>query len=92
MENELVCLDTSLLIDYFRKTNKANSHLFKLTQNYSHFAVSIYRSLKKKNQLIDIPDLLIGATAIAHSLKLATLDEKHFSRIEGIELISVNTM
>ena len=41
MENELVCLDTSLLIDYFRKTNKANSHLFKLTQNYSHFAVSV---------------------------------------------------
>jgi tRNA(fMet)-specific endonuclease VapC len=46
--------------------------------------------LKQKSKLIEIPDLFIGATAKAHSLKLATLNERHFSRIEGLELISIN--
>jgi len=128
MENELICLDTTVLIDYFRKTKKSNSFLYKLTEQYSLFAISIitkyevyigsndeqdkfwdqffenitvlpfdskvsyeavriYRDLKKQNKLIDIPDLLIGATAKAHSLKLANINEKHFSRIEGLELI-----
>jgi tRNA(fMet)-specific endonuclease VapC len=40
MANELICLDTSVLIDYFRKTNKENSFLFELTKRYSRFAVS----------------------------------------------------
>lgn len=39
MESELICLDTSVLIDYFRKTNKKNSFLAELTQKYSHFSV-----------------------------------------------------
>jgi tRNA(fMet)-specific endonuclease VapC len=131
MESKLICLDTSVLIDYFRKTKKSNSFLYKLTEQYSLFAVSIitqyeiyvgsnddqdsfwdqffesitvlpfdakaneqairiYRELKQKSKLIEIPDLLIGATAKAHSLKLATLNERHFSRIEGLELISIN--
>jgi predicted nucleic acid-binding protein len=51
-------------------------------------AVRIYRELKENRKLIEIPDLLIGATAMAHSLKLATLNKKHFSRIKGLELIS----
>jgi tRNA(fMet)-specific endonuclease VapC len=131
MESKLICLDTSVLIDYFRKTKKSNSFLYKLTEQYSLFAVSIitqyeiyvgsnddqdsfwdqffesitvlpfdakaneqairiYRELKQKSKLIEIPDLLIGATAKAHSLKLATLNERHFSRIEGLELISID--
>lgn len=128
MENELICLDTSILIEYLRKKNKENSFFFKLTQNYQSFAVSvitefeifngctqdqhpfwesffqnitvipfdslvnyeavkIYKDLKKKSKLIDIPDLFIGATAKAHHLKLATLNVKHFSRIGGLEII-----
>jgi len=131
VESKLICLDTSVLIDYFRKTKKSNSFLYKLTEQYSLFAVSIitqyeiylgsnedqdsfwdqffesitvlpfdakankqairiYRELKQKSKLIEIPDLLIGATAKAHSLKLATLNERHFSRIEGLELILIN--
>jgi predicted nucleic acid-binding protein len=35
MANELICLDTSVLIDYFRKTNKENSFLFELYPNRS---------------------------------------------------------
>jgi tRNA(fMet)-specific endonuclease VapC len=40
MEGGIVCLDTSILIDFFRKKNKENSAFFKLTQNHSNFAVS----------------------------------------------------
>lgn len=125
----MICLDTSVLIDYFRKTKKSNAFLYKLTGRYALFAVSIitqyeiyvgsneeqdpfwdqffknitvlpfdaksseqairiHRELKQQRKLIEIPDILIGATARAHSLKMATLNEKHFSRIEGLELIS----
>ena len=37
--------------------------------------------------MIDLADLLIGATAITHGLTLATLNKKHFERIKKIELI-----
>ena len=100
MESELICLDTSVLIDYFRKTNKKKSFLAELTQKYSHFAVSIipfdinsnieaismYKTLKKEGNLIDI-DLFISPTAKAHNLKIATLNVKHFNRIHGLNLV-----
>ncbi len=130
MENELICLDTSILIDYFRKTNKENSFLAKLIRSYSLFAVSIitefeiycgsteeqtkfwdeffqnitilpfdgnanseaisiYKALKKEGNLIEIPDLFIGATAKAHRLKIATLNQKHFKKIKGLELVEI---
>ncbi len=41
MENELIMLDTSVLIDYFRKTNKENSLLFKISGPFTQFSVSI---------------------------------------------------
>lgn len=129
MENELICLDTSILIEYFRKGNKENSFFYQLAQSYQSFAVSeitefeiysgskedqqvfwdaffndltilpldssvnkeavlIFKSLKAKRKLIDLPDLFIGATASVHNLKLATLNEKHFSRINNLKLIT----
>jgi len=51
-------------------------------------AAEIYQQLKQKNRLIGIPDILISATALHHSLKLATLNEKDFARIDRLELIS----
>ena len=39
MENSIVCLDTSVLIDYYRKKDKSKSLFFKLTEKYSVFAV-----------------------------------------------------
>lgn len=41
MADELICLDSSVLLEYFRKTNKENSFFFELTHNYSLFAVSV---------------------------------------------------
>jgi len=129
MEDEVVCLDSSILIDYFRKKNKKNTFFYQLANRYSTFSVSIitefeilcgstpdqhsfwkeffqnveilpfddkpnreavkiFRELKKEGNLIDIPDLFIGATARAHDLKLATLNTRDFSRISGLEIIT----
>ena len=50
-------------------------------------AATIHQALKKKNKIIDHFDILIAATAIAHDLPLATLNRKHFERIEGLILL-----
>ncbi|MEQ8685099.1 MAG: type II toxin-antitoxin system VapC family toxin [Imperialibacter sp.] len=57
-------------------------------QACADIAVSIYRELLRKNKMIDIADLLIGATAVAHALPIATLNVKHFERINDLEVIS----
>ena len=41
MQKEIICLDTSILIDFFRKTKKENSALYKLKQHNFDFSVSI---------------------------------------------------
>ena len=40
MESTMICLDTSVLIDYYRKKDKSKSLFFKLTERYTLFAVS----------------------------------------------------
>ena len=40
MASEVICLDTSVLIDFYRKKNKARSLLYELTGTYHQFAVS----------------------------------------------------
>lgn len=40
MENSVVCLDTSVLIDFYRNRDKSKSLLFRLTEKYPFFAVS----------------------------------------------------
>lgn len=40
MEESLICLDTSVLIDYFRKVKKENSYLYQISEQYDRFAVS----------------------------------------------------
>jgi tRNA(fMet)-specific endonuclease VapC len=126
--NEIICLDSSVLIDYFRKVNKSKSFFFELTKEYSLFAVSaiteyeiysgsnkeqdifwdqffskiislpfnseanrqaikIERDLNLRNKGIDKPDILIAGTVIANKMKFATLNLKHFERIQGLEII-----
>lgn len=128
MESEVVCLDTSILIDFFRKKKKENSVFYQLTQKYQLFAVSviteyeiftgsnkeqqefwddffmkivvlpfdsetnkiavnIFKELKSKNKLIEIPDILIAATAMKNNMKLVTLNTKHFERIDDLKLV-----
>jgi tRNA(fMet)-specific endonuclease VapC len=129
MENEVICLDTSILIDFYRKKVKEKTIFFQLTRNYKLFAISIIteyevmigadeeqarfwtaffdkvtilpfdkkendvainltRLLKTANQLIEVPDIFIGATALANNLKIATLNKKHFERFHGLAIVN----
>ena len=128
MEKKIVLVDTSILIDLFRKTDKENAVLISLVrQGYlfcisavtdyeiytgaslgqidfwnefllktevlpfdkavAKLAVEINLKLKRKRKQIAIPDLFIAATAILNNLPFATLNKKHFERIEGLNII-----
>jgi tRNA(fMet)-specific endonuclease VapC len=50
-------------------------------------AITIYLELLKANKMIDLADILIGATALTHNIPIATLNDKHFSRIIGLEIV-----
>lgn len=56
----------------------------------NQLAVKIFRQLKADNKLIEIPDILIAATAMANNLSLATLNMKHFERAKGLNIIPHN--
>ena len=128
MADKIVLVDTSILIDLFRKTDKANSALVSLVkQGYEYcisaiteyeiytgaalgqlqfwetflqktevlpfdktvakVAVSINNDLKRKRKQIALPDLFIAATAMANNLPIATLNVKHFERIETLAIL-----
>lgn len=125
----MILLDTSVLVEHFRKKEKTNTFLYELSGNQSEFAIStishyeilagsndvqtpfweelfttlvifpfdvacseqtarIYKYLKAKGRLIELADLAIAATAIAYQLPLATLNTKHFLRVEELNVIS----
>ena len=127
MEKKSICIDTSILIDYFRKTKKSNSKLIELSKEYLFsvsvitklevmsgsteeqiefwkpifskcnilpitemeidFATEVVKKLRKANNIIELPDILIAATAVINKLPLATLNKKHFSRISEVEIM-----
>jgi len=43
--------------------------------------------LKRKRKQIDLADLFIAATAVTNELPLATLNKKHFERVEILAII-----
>ena len=49
-------------------------------------ASRLFQTLKRVNKQIDIADLFIASTALANNLPLATLNKKHFERIEQLEI------
>ena len=128
MADKIILVDTSILIDYYRKTDKENSVWFALVRQGYEFAISavtkyeiysgatptqlafwdsvllkimviqfdentvdvavkINNDLRRKRKQIDIADLFIAATALLHNIPFATLNKKHFDRIEKLKLI-----
>ncbi len=124
----MVLVDTSVLIEYFRKQDKTKTFLYQLAGQHPQIYISaiskfeiwvgnnpdqtdfwralfsslitlpfgdqeaemagvIQQKLLKTNQQIGISDLLIGATALLHELPVATLNLKHFGRLEGVKLV-----
>ena len=121
-------VDTSILIDYYRKTDKENSVWVRLVREGYKFAISVVTKyeiysganaaqlrfwndvlkiievisldevcidmaveinagLKRKRKQIDIADLFIAATALSSNLPIATLNRKHFERIENLKIV-----
>lgn len=129
MEEKIALLDTSILIDFFRKTDKRKSKFYELSDLYESFcisviteyeiftgvnsdiqksywkeflsriniipldsetiqtAVAVNEELKKLRKQIDTADLFIAATALINDLPLATLNQKHFNRVNALRLI-----
>ena len=124
----MILVDTSILIDYFRKSDKSNSKLVALIRDGYKFqissvteyeifagstlgqqkyweeflekikvisfdqdavkaAVEINNKLKLKSKQIAIADLFIAATAISNNLPFATLNRKHFDRIDDLLIV-----
>jgi tRNA(fMet)-specific endonuclease VapC len=73
--------------DQYWKMMFANMKILPFDESCAQQAAKIYLDLKKKGLLIEAEDLLIGATALQHSLKLVTYNIRHFARIEGLELL-----
>lgn len=128
MADQMIVLDTSILIDYYRKSDKANSSWVALVRQGYKFAistitkyeiytgatqsqlvfwddvlssitvipfdescvdvaVSINAALKRKRKQIDLADLFIAATAMSRRMSFATLNKKHFDRIDELMLV-----
>lgn len=50
-------------------------------------AVTINSQLKQNRNQIDLADLFIAATALSNNLFFATLNRKHFDRIDELKII-----
>ncbi len=50
-------------------------------------AVDLNKELKRKRKLIETADLFIAATALANNLPFATLNKKHFDRIDKLIIV-----
>jgi tRNA(fMet)-specific endonuclease VapC len=130
MADKIILVDTSILIDYYRKTDKEKTTWIGLIRKGYSFAISavtkyeiytgakkdqiafwdtvfqqipviafdeqcvesaieINSNLKRKRKLIDVADLFIAATALAHDFTFATLNRKHFDRIEELNILEL---
>ncbi|MBK6482443.1 MAG: type II toxin-antitoxin system VapC family toxin [Chitinophagaceae bacterium] len=128
MEDKIILVDTSILIDFYRKTDKSKSAWIALVRQGFEFAISaitkyeiycgatpaqlvfwenvlqnmivlsfdaataktavdINNGLKRKRKQIDIADLFIASTAIIYQLPFATLNKKHFDRIDELKMV-----
>jgi tRNA(fMet)-specific endonuclease VapC len=72
--------------DYWERLCE-NLQILAFDRDCSDTAISIYLELLKANKMIDLADILIGATSLNHNMPIATLNDKHFSRIKGLEII-----
>ena len=125
----MLLIDTSVLIEYFRKTKKEETFFYLLAAAHTEFGISaitkyeimvgsnalqeefwkqlfstvttidfdekialeaalIKKELKSQGNIIGFEDIAIGATARANNYALATLNEKHFTKIANLKLVT----
>lgn len=59
-----------------------------LTSDVAQSAAAVYRQMKRTNQLIDVRDIFIAATALTHELPVMTLNQNYFNRVSGLQLMT----
>jgi len=125
----MILLDSSVLIDHFRKQRKERTLFYKLARqehllcisSITHYevgvgnrvthrdywetlskslvvlpfdqpcaetAIGLFQQLTRSNRMIDLADLMIGATALTHGIPLATFNVRHFERLDGLTIVS----
>jgi tRNA(fMet)-specific endonuclease VapC len=62
------------------------STILPLTEQSVAISADIYADLRRKGTPVDDIDLLIAGVAIANNLVLTTHNQRHFSKISGLEL------
>ncbi len=131
---DIISLDSSVLINHYRTKNKQLSFFYSLVQKYNSFIISViteyeiligskqplqiefwknvftdffiadYTSqinaiaidislhILPKGIQIEFKDLIIAATALHKKVPLATLNEKDFTNISGLSLITPSSL
>lgn len=57
------------------------------TDTVSIKAAQIYHRLRLNNQMIEFRDIFIASTCIVNDLPIATLNKRHFERIDELKII-----
>lgn len=66
-----------------------NLDILPFDRTAAEFAADLSIRLRKNRIQLESSDLFIAATALANALPLATLNRKHFERIDGLKLIDI---
>jgi tRNA(fMet)-specific endonuclease VapC len=69
----------------FDRLCKASS-ILELTEEIVALASDLYSDLHQRGELIGDLDTLIAATALVHKMSIATNNERHFTRIQGLQI------
>ena len=77
--------DAQKKLNKFLEFSKLNQIIL-LTEESVKISAEIYADLRKKGTPIDDIDLLIAGVALANDLVLITHNQKHFGKIEKLEL------
>ena len=94
---ELFISSVSLYELYMGATNKEKENDVKnitgdlsvlpFTDAVAQKAAQIYHQLRLSNQMIEFRDIFIAATCIVNEMPIATLNKKHFKRIDGLKIL-----
>lgn len=69
----------------------SNCLILPLDRKTAKIAAKIQQNLRKKHLKIDVQDVFIAATAILHGLEIVTLNKRHFSLIDGLQIFDKQT-
>jgi len=79
--------DPSKHLSRFRDFVNQN-YLFPLTRDSVEVSSELYGRLRKDGKTIDDIDLLIAGIAISNDLILVTNNERHFKKLDGLDLLN----